>query len=68
MTRCYSTRTEAIRREIIEPIEAGDATAADYDIDAIAALVLADAEQGFAPIMGAEAFWITVADHERKVL
>lgn len=32
----YSTRNEAIEREIIAAIEAGDATRSEFDIDAIA--------------------------------
>lgn len=32
----YSTRNEAIDREIIAAIEAGDATRSEFDIDAIA--------------------------------
>ena len=35
MTR-YTTLTDAIQAEIIDPIEAGDATADEFDIDAIA--------------------------------
>ena len=32
----YSTRNEAIEREIVTAIEAGDATRNEFDIDAIA--------------------------------
>lgn len=39
----YTTRTEAIQREIIDPIEAGDATASEFDIDAIADEVIVSA-------------------------
>ena len=48
MARTYSTRDEAIYREIIEAIEAGDATREEYDIEAIADAVLGDYEDGFA--------------------
>lgn len=36
MARTYTTRDEAITREIIEAIEAGEAHRDEYDIDAIA--------------------------------
>jgi predicted Zn-ribbon and HTH transcriptional regulator len=56
----YVTRKEAIDREIVEPIEAGEATADQYDIDAIADAVLGDYEQGFACIVDHDEFWIAV--------
>lgn len=40
MTTLYTTRDEAIQREIIEPIESGDATSGEFNIDAIADEVL----------------------------
>lgn len=40
----YTTRTEAIEREIIEVINAGDANANDYNVEAIADLVIGDYE------------------------
>lgn len=36
----YSTKDQAIENEIIDPIEAGDATRDEYDIDAIADQVI----------------------------
>ena len=36
LTNTYSTRDEAIEREIVTAIEAGDATRSEFDIDAIA--------------------------------
>ena len=64
MTR-YTTRDEAIAREIIEPIEAGQATAAEFDIDAIADQVLGSHENGYACQVGHDEFWQIVADHAR---
>lgn len=64
MTR-YTTRDEAIAREIIEPIEAGQATAAEFDIDAIADQVLGSHENGYACQVGHAEFWQIVADHAR---
>jgi len=61
----YTTRDEAIQREIIEPIEAGDATAAEYDVEAIAAKVLADYEGGYALKVEVDEFWQIVAEHAR---
>lgn len=43
----YTNRNEAINREIIAAIEAGDASAENYNIDAIADAVLGDYEDGF---------------------
>lgn len=60
----YSTRTEAIAREIIDPINAGDADASDYDIEAIADAVLGDYESGYALVVSEEEeFWSVVAEH-----
>lgn len=64
MARTYSTRSEAITREIIEAIEAGDATRDQYDIDAIADAVLGDYEDGFACKVTPEEFWEIVAENE----
>lgn len=63
MTR-YTTRQEAIDREIIEPIEAGEATAAEFDIDAIADAVLLGYEDGYALDEDAD-FWAVVAENAR---
>lgn len=63
MARTYTTRDEAIYREIIEAIEAGDATREEYDIDAIADRVLGDYEDGFALKVEESEFWDTVAAH-----
>lgn len=62
MTR-YTTRDEAIAREIIEPIEAGQATAAEFDIDAIADQVLGSYEDGYAAQVEHDEFWQIVADN-----
>lgn len=63
MARTYSTRDEAIYREIIEAIEAGDATRDEYDIDTIADRVLGDYEEGFALKVEESEFWDIVAAH-----
>lgn len=63
MARTYTTRSEAIYREIIEAIEAGDATRDEYDIDAIADRVLGDYEEGFALKVEESEFWDIVAAH-----
>jgi hypothetical protein len=48
MARTYSTLSEAVTREIVEPIEAGDVqdAYAAYDIDAIADAVIGSFEDG----------------------
>lgn len=61
----YATRDEAILREIVEPIEAGDASADDYDVDAIADEALADYEGGYALRVDVEEFWQIVERHAR---
>ena len=57
----YTTREEAIEREIIEVIEAGDAISEDYDIDAIADAVIGDYEDGYALKVEESDFWGVVA-------
>lgn len=65
MTR-YTTRDEAIGREIVEPIEAsGEARADEYDIEAIADSVLGDHEQGYACQVDEDEFWSLVKQHAR---
>ena len=64
MTR-YTTRNEAIEREIIEPIEAGEATRDEYDIDAIAGAVLGTYAEGYALTVDADEFWEIVARHAK---
>lgn len=65
MTQTYSTRNEAIQSEIMEPIEAGEASADEFDIEAIAVAVLADYSDGYACKVDAETFWAIVAEHAR---
>lgn len=60
----YTTRTEAIEREIIEVINAGDASANDYNIEAIADLVIGDYEGRYALKVDESDFWSIVADNE----
>lgn len=65
MTR-YATRDEAIQRQIIDAIEAtGEATRAEFDIDAIAAEVLGDYSEGYAQQVDTDEFWQIVARHAR---
>lgn len=61
----YTTREEAIEREIIEVIEAGDATIEDYDIDAIADAVISDYEDGYAIKVDESDFWDIVANNAK---
>lgn len=75
ITRVHERKTEATYHLIIQAIEAGEATAQEYDIEAIADVVLDRDEHGrwgFADDYvdengqgGAEAFWDVVADHQR---
>lgn len=59
----YTTRGDAIHRQIIEPIEAGEARADEFDTDAIADEVLGDYDQGFACIVGHDESWAAVERH-----
>nr|DAK22148.1 MAG TPA: hypothetical protein [Caudoviricetes sp.] len=61
----YTTREEAIEREIIEVIEAGDATSDEYNIDAIADAVIGDYEDGYALKVDEATFWGIVAANEK---
>ena len=59
-----TTRTEAIEREIIWVIEVGDANANDYNIEAIAELVIGFHEDGYALTVGESDYWAIMADNE----
>lgn len=64
MPTTYSTRDEAVQREIVEPILAGDVDSIEeYDVEAIAAAVLGDHSQGFACLVTPEKFWQVVEDN-----
>lgn len=58
----YPTRSEAILREIIKPIEAGGASADEYDIEAIAdATLMWDSTHcGYCSMLTPSEFWLTV--------
>lgn len=56
----YSTRTEAIAREIIEPLLE---YRHDHDVEAIAREVLGDYSQGYACMVDAPTFWAIVERH-----
>ena len=60
----YTNRNEAITREIVEVINAGDASAENYNIDAIADAVLGDYEDGFSVKVDETEFWNIVAENE----
>lgn len=64
----YSTRNEAIRIEIVEPIEATgvvlDAYAA-YDIEAIAGEVIGTYSEGYRRVVDLDEFWKIVERHEK---
>nr|DAV80431.1 MAG TPA: hypothetical protein [Caudoviricetes sp.] len=64
MAQKYTTRTEAIEREIIEVIEASDAKADDYNVEAIADLAIGDYEDGYVLKVDESEFWSIVADNE----
>jgi hypothetical protein len=65
MAQTYSTLSEAVYREIVEPIEAGDVedAYADYDIDAITEQVLGDYGDGYTCKVTPEEFWGIVEDN-----
>jgi len=61
----YTTRDEAIEREIIAAIEAGGVAGRDeYDVDAIADEVLGGFEDGYAVKVDDDEFWQAVERHE----
>lgn len=60
----YTNRNEAVNREIIAAIEAGDTSASEYNIDAIADAVLGDYEDGFIVKVDETEFWNIVAENE----
>ena len=64
MARTYSTRNEAITREIIDVIESGDVTRDQYDIEAIADAVIGSFEDGYALQVDEPSFWGIVAANE----
>lgn len=64
MVRTYTTRDEAIRREIIEAIESDGVHSDQYDIDAIADRVLGGHEEGYALTVGIDEFWEIVTENE----
>ena len=65
MARTYSTLSEAIYREIVEPIEAGDVqdAYAAYNIDAIADKVLCGYEDGYMLKVEEPDFWRIVGEN-----
>ena len=61
--RTYTTRTEAIEREIIEVIKAGEVVSEEYNIEAIADAVIGDFEDGYAIKVDETEFWEIVAEN-----
>ena len=69
ITTTYTTRDEAIQREIIDPIEAsGEVTDAykAFDVYAIAGEVLAYDYDGYWVDVDPDEFWRIVEKHERR--
>lgn len=65
-TTTFATRDEAIQRVIVDPIEASGEIAdarTGFDIDAIAAEVLGDYEQGYTCLVDSDEFWRVVERH-----
>lgn len=70
MGRTYTTRSEAIEREIVQSIEASGVVTdarAEFDVEAIAEAVIAYSAhaQRFYCQVGASEFWAHVQDNER---
>lgn len=66
MKTTYTDRDEAIQREIVEPILAGAVDSIDeYDVEAIARLVIGDYVQGYACQVTEEEFWAIVEANAR---
>lgn len=61
----YSTRDEAIEREIVAALAE---YAADYDIEAIADEVLGDYGEGYVCKVDTDTFWEVVAKHDRSAV
>ena len=64
----YSTRNEAIEREIVTAIEAGDATRNEFDIDAIADEIIEQVTTETGQVTyqvtdDTDAFWAAVERH-----
>lgn len=61
MASTYTTRDEAIQREIVDPILAGEVDSVDeYDVEAIASQVLGSFGDGFACVATHDEFWSIV--------
>lgn len=64
----YTTLTEAIQREIIDAIEAGDASAEEFDIDAITDEVLEYIDGLGANPQYPDAIWMSAAGYQLRDL
>lgn len=74
----FSTRDEAIYRQVIEPLQsdpdvtidwerdASDQVRAMYDVDAIADAVIGDHSQGYTVTVDDETFWGVVRDNAKE--
>ena len=66
MTRStYPDRHEAMHRAIIEPIEAGDATAEEFDVDQIFSECFEWDGAGYVQTASVEDFWASVQRNAR---
>lgn len=64
-----STRSEAIQREIVGPIEASgvvDDAWEEFDVESIAEEVLGDFASGYVPTVDVETFWQVVESNANK--
>ena len=63
----YLFQKEAITREVVQPIEAGDVTDAyeAYGVDAIADRVVGDYEDGFSCTVDESEFWAIIEAHAK---
>jgi hypothetical protein len=60
-SRKYTSRDDAIQREIVEPILAGEVDSIDeYDVEAIASQILGDRAEGYVCRVSPEEFWAIV--------
>lgn len=61
--RTYDTRDRAIQCEIVEPIMAGDVddVNAEYDVDALADLIIGGYYDGFRCLVSDQDFWTLVS-------
>lgn len=59
----YTDLYDLIEREIVQPIEAGDASADEYDVDAIADAIVSRDDDGYFLDVDERTFWEAVEEH-----